>query len=854
MKNTEFKITKVKDATVYTLESASAGATGSGSVASVSSPIGGVRKRSDNLINQEAQDKEALKPRNFVAKNAKMGGAGQHKDKKKEMKQGVAKHKKPYMEEIDDLKSQFLSMLKDKGIKHRVQGSPEQEKERTKAHLAQYTQNHTGATASSANPTYNDGFQDGLRGHRNPRASSIYGPMSNAYDKGYFAGTMKREKGMAETAPDSDNRQWSNKDMERLRVATKNFDDIMASDGPEATKQNLIKKRIQTKPIAGPKGVLPEQGVAEAATDDPKFQKMMGNIQKNTPDPVSGYVAVSYASEKPSKKIKGATVNGKPLPATTDDPGQLIKDLKFTPDRIEQQLTAIGQKYGWDLIDPGQGQGYSELYFDTNKEFTTHNQKQLAAMIVKTVAAINKYFSDMNRSLQATGLPGYQANVWQGMGANGNTNQIDDINQIENIARGKAAKADPGPAIGEMILKYIPEYEAENDELEYDPRAFKVAEDIANTYITQGERAGLKAQGSKIAVNLGVSEMIDELLSDHNGSGLRTVWDLDEGYDTAYADQRYKDHEAAMAAKEWEREHNRIKQQHPGGIHGVASGVDAERWLVPYRMLLKNNFKPIETDDRFEYLMQVALKLKGANAGFSTTTGMSNAAKVFGLQPEEQPLVAKLIRSAPHVSEIEKYKKDNSMDEGWGMGGYATAIDSEIQPGKGHEMGENDEYDGEGSMIKNDLHTIVRVSTHLAKELTDDENLPTWVIEKIAQTKGMIVNVMDYMISQHEMGQVYQKENHPDEKEDKALIRKMVKQAALKQETNDPYMMELQARLAEKIPKNAPVKTYIDDFTKAAKTPNAKGHHQFKNKSPEKVRQMAIAASYGAKNPSKKKK
>jgi hypothetical protein len=71
---------------------------------------------------------------------------------------------------------------------------------------------------------------------------------------------------------------------------------------------------------------------------------------------------------------------------------------------------------------------------------------------------------------------------------------------------------------------------------------------------------------------------------------------------------------------------------------------------------------------------------------------------------------------------------------------------------------------------------------------------------------------------------------------------------------DDAYMLELHAKLAEKIPKNAPVKTYIDDFAKAAKTPNAKGHHQFKNKSPEKVKQMAIAASYGAKNPSKKKK
>jgi hypothetical protein len=35
----------------------------------------------------------AEKPRNFVAKNAKMGGAGQHKDKKKAEKQGDLKHK-----------------------------------------------------------------------------------------------------------------------------------------------------------------------------------------------------------------------------------------------------------------------------------------------------------------------------------------------------------------------------------------------------------------------------------------------------------------------------------------------------------------------------------------------------------------------------------------------------------------------------------------------------------------------------------------------------------------------------------------------------------------------------------------
>ena len=200
-----------------------------------------------------------------------------------------------------------------------------------------------------------------------------------------------------------------------------------------------------------------------------------------------------------------------------------------------------------------------------------------------------------------------------------------------------------------------------------------------------------------------------------------------------------------------------------------------------------------------------------------------------------------------------------SMKEGWGMGGYATAIGSEIQPGKGvdKEMPEGDEYneyDDEVDMVENNLHTIIRACKDLADVLIAGENMPEWVEEKISMAKQNMVTVAEYIQSQHEQGHVYKEAGHPDEKEDKELIRKMVKRAALKQETNDPYMAELHARLAEKIPKNAPVKAYIDDFAKAAKTPNAKGHHQFKNKSPEKVRQMAIAASYGAKNPSKKKK
>ena len=67
------------------------------------------------------------RPRNFVAKNAKMGGAGQHKDKKKAEKQGDTKHKKDLAtmesqsvaEAVEDRTSyQVAKVLHDHGIKY----------------------------------------------------------------------------------------------------------------------------------------------------------------------------------------------------------------------------------------------------------------------------------------------------------------------------------------------------------------------------------------------------------------------------------------------------------------------------------------------------------------------------------------------------------------------------------------------------------------------------------------------------------------------------------------------------------------------------------------------------------------
>ena len=102
----EFKKIKNNEDTHYVLETATAGATSAGVVATAPG-----KKREDSILAQEAnKKKEATKPRNFVAKNAKMGGAGQHKDKKKAAKQGAVKHKKPLAESYaEDLAKQVFS-------------------------------------------------------------------------------------------------------------------------------------------------------------------------------------------------------------------------------------------------------------------------------------------------------------------------------------------------------------------------------------------------------------------------------------------------------------------------------------------------------------------------------------------------------------------------------------------------------------------------------------------------------------------------------------------------------------------------------------------------------------------------
>jgi hypothetical protein len=60
------------------------------------------------------------------------------------------------------------------------------------------------------------------------------------------------------------------------------------------------------------------------------------------------------------------------------------------------------------------------------------------------------------------------------------------------------------------------------------------------------------------------------------------------------------------------------------------------------------------------------------------------------------------------------------------------------------------QFSPEGVTVKNSLHTIVRVATHLEKAIDNDEEFPEWVSEKVGSVKDQMVTIMDYIISAHE--------------------------------------------------------------------------------------------------------
>lgn len=127
------------------------------------------------------------------------------------------------------------------------------------------------------------------------------------------------------------------------------------------------------------------------------------------------------------------------------------------------------------------------------------------------------------------------------------------------------------------------------------------------------------------------------------------------------------------------------------------------------------------------------------------------------------------------------------------------AVSKELR--KQNEEVDQKEYDYEGDMAKNQLNRIMMHSKHFIEMLQDDTNLPEWVQSKITKAEDYISSAHDYM-----MGEMQKEEVELEEKMDLA-------------------------------------KTDMGDVIKDFQKSDAP---QFKGKSKEKKRQMAIAAKLGA--------
>jgi hypothetical protein len=160
---------------------------------------------------------------------------------------------------------------------------------------------------------------------------------------------------------------------------------------------------------------------------------------------------------------------------------------------------------------------------------------------------------------------------------------------------------------------------------------------------------------------------------------------------------------------------------------------------------------------------------------------------VPGLKPVSQVMTRKAKKKGPYANSlIEGKMKDLSMDLRAGKDGLSDEefkkkygktkqeirkemMQNKSQPVAEATLEEDDiilnprtgrlrksgflphDREPEGHTLKNSLHTIIRVATHLDKALSTQDDFPEWVSEKIGAVKSNMVTIMNYLISAQEM-------------------------------------------------------------------------------------------------------
>lgn len=104
-------------------------------------------------------------------------------------------------------------------------------------------------------------------------------------------------------------------------------------------------------------------------------------------------------------------------------------------------------------------------------------------------------------------------------------------------------------------------------------------------------------------------------------------------------------------------------------------------------------------------------------------------------------------------------KKGRKVGTGKKIGAKGPSTTSKLLTGKNKgglkeavDIADQGEYDQEGAMVKDNIHTIRRAIDELENCVGDNDNMPEWVEEKISQAKGMIQSASEYIQTQKERG------------------------------------------------------------------------------------------------------
>ena len=154
---------------------------------------------------------------------------------------------------------------------------------------------------------------------------------------------------------------------------------------------------------------------------------------------------------------------------------------------------------------------------------------------------------------------------------------------------------------------------------------------------------------------------------------------------------------------------------------------------------------------------------------------------------------------------------------------YRTSKSGNVFVGLKKEAKDPEEYDKEGDMAKTQLKTMIDAAQELHDQLSDDENMPEWVQNKITKATDYIDSVRDYMKNNDDVNEETQLDEYggPPISRDKYLKQKPMKEREL-----TPAEMKKREKYAQDLPDDEFKKRYGDRWKSvkiATATKMAKG-------------------------------